>query len=269
MLELKPKLKWEITKKVSWICVICKEPILEISKEQHEADEVDVKFLTKHSPDFCNSREEEIHCNTICSLDCYNKSQEIKEQERYEKELIGIPIKYRKIECDKELLKDNFFKNLFITGKSGVGKTVLAAGIAKECIKKHLSFQWVSYPAFIMELQNLYRTDKESPFEKAEEVANFSGVLIVDDLGANKATEWVRQITYYIINEREQRMLPIVITSNFSLEEIAEQIDSRISSRIVGMCKSIKLSGKDKRLDDNDKKWHDGEPKKLSITKFL
>ena len=112
-----------------------------------------------------------------------------------------------------------------------------------------------------MELQNLYHSDKESPFEKAEEVANSFGVLIIDDLGANKATEWVRQITYYIINEREQRMLPIVITSNFSLEEIAEQIDSRISSRIAGMCKSIKLSGKDRRLENNDKKWRDGEPK--------
>ena len=109
---------------------------------------------------------------TICSPECYKKYKEIKEQEHYNKEIFGIPLKYRTIECDKDFLKENFSKNLFIAGKSGVGKTVLAAGIAKECIKKHLSFQWVSYPAFIMELQNLYRTDKESPFEKAEEVAN-------------------------------------------------------------------------------------------------
>ena len=182
----------------------------------------------------------------------------------YEKEIKGIPLKYRNIECENGLLKNNFGKNLFITGKSGVGKTVLAAGIAKECIKKHLPFRWISYPAFIMELQNLYRDDKESPFDTAQEIANTYGVLVIDDLGANKATEWVRQITYYIVNEREQRMLPVIITSNFSLEEIAEQIDSRISSRIAGMCKLIKLSGKDKRLNENDKKWHDGEPKIIS-----
>ncbi len=232
-LELKPKSRYE------WCCIICKTKI--------ESNELPYNNY---------------YGETICSLECYNKNKEIKTQEYYDEAIKGIPLKYRNIECDNDLLKENFYKNLFITGRSGVGKTVLAAGIAKKCIKNQLPFKWISYPAFIMELQNLYRDEKESPFEKAEEVANFSGVLIVDDLGANKATEWVRQITYYIINEREQRMLPIVLTSNFSLEEIAEQIDSRISSRIAGVCKSIKLSGKDKRLDNNDKKWTDGEPKK-------
>ena len=106
-----------------------------------------------------------------------------------------------------------------------------------------------------MELQNLYKSEKESPYDRAEKIASFKGVLVIDDLGANKATEWVRQITYYIVNAREQEMLPIIITSNFSLEEIAEQIDSRISSRIAGMCKSIKLSGRDRRLDESNKKW--------------
>ena len=234
-LDSKLKLKYKLT------CIICKKEI--------EVEEISYENRYKE---------------TICSLECYNKDKERMEKIYYEKEIKGIPLKYRNIECEDELLKNNFGKNLFITGKSGVGKTVLAAGIAKECIKKHLPFRWISYPAFIMELQNLYRDDKESPFDTAQEIANTYGVLVIDDLGANKATEWVRQITYYIVNEREQRMLPVIITSNFSLEEIAEQIDSRISSRIAGMCKLIKLSGKDKRLNENDKKWHDGEPKIIS-----
>jgi DNA replication protein DnaC len=224
------------------ICSICKEE----GEYEGSGYSISEQFTTRE---------------TICSLECHKKDREIKEQERYEKELVGIPIKYRKIDCDKELMEKNFSQNLFITGKSGVGKTVLAAGIAKECIKKRRLFKWLSYSAFIMELQSLYKSDNESPFERAEEVANFDGVLFIDDLGANKPTEWVRQITYYIINEREQRMLPIVITSNFSLEEIAEQIDTRISSRIIGMCKTIKLSGKDRRLDDNNKRWQVGEHK--------
>jgi DNA replication protein DnaC len=218
-------------------CIICK-------------DYIEVDYIPR----------ENYHNETICSLSCYNGYRAIQKQKYYDEKIKDIPIKYRSIECDKDLLKDNFSQNLFITGKSGVGKTVLAAGIAKECINQCIPFRWISYPAFIMELQNMFRDDKESPFAEAGQVANFSSVLIIDDLGAEKATEWVRQITYFIINEREQRMLPIVLTSNFTLEEIAQQIDVRISSRIAGMCKTIKLSGKDKRLNDVDKKWQKGEP---------
>ena len=193
--------------------------------------------------------------DTVCSLQCYNELKKIQDKKYYEEEIRKIPLKYRGIECDNKTLEQNFQKNIFINGKSGVGKTVFAANIAKMCIKNKIKFSWISFPQFIMELQNLYRKDNESPFERAESIAGFNGVLIIDDLGAEKATDWVRQITYFIINEREQRMLPIIITSNFSLEEIAEQIDIRISSRIAGMCKAIKLTDKDRRLDEKEKDW--------------
>ncbi len=204
---------------------------------------------------------EHIDRETLCSLNCYRAKLNEKEIARYNQEVLGIPLKYRDIKCDSGLLKENFSKNLFITGKSGVGKTVLAAGIAKECIKNKIYFKWLNYTTFVMELQAMFGKEaqppyvKRDPFEEAKRIAIDSAVLIIDDLGANKATEWVRQITYYIINEREQRMLPTIITSNFTLEEIAEQIDVRISSRIIGLCKTIKLSGKDRRLDDKNKDW--------------
>ena len=78
--------------------------------------------------------------------------------------------------------------------------------------------------------------------------------LFLDDLGAEKLTDFVRQITYYILNEREQHQLLTVITSNFSIKDLDKQIDSRISSRIAGMCEILKFTGKDQRLKSNDKK---------------
>ena len=198
---------------------------------------------------------------TICSEECYKTAKKRSDLKYYNENIKYIPIKYRDMACDLKLLNDNYKKNLFITGKVGTGKTVLASGVAKRCIIDRIKYKWINYSAFLMELQNMYKKDKESPFEEAEEVANFDGVLIIDDLGAEKLSEWVRQITYYIINEREQRLLPIVITSNFTLEEIAEQIDIRISSRIAGVCKLVKLSGKDRRLESTDKKWQKGEIK--------
>lgn len=199
----------------------------------------------------------------VCSKECQDELDKRKQEAYYQKEVTNIPFKYREIVYEGDLATKRFKENLFITGSSGTGKTVLAAEIAKQCIKNKIKIRWISYPEFIMRLQGLFREDRESPFDEAERIANFNGVLIIDDLGANKVSEWVRQITYYIVNEREQRMLSLIITSNFDLKEIADQIDVRISSRIAGMCNLVKLRGEDKRLRDKDKKWKKGDPKKL------
>jgi len=159
-------------------------------------------------------------------------------------------LKYQNIEYDnKDFVKSFFNKSVFLTGKTGVGKTTLMASLAKLYFINFKNVMWISYPAFIMELQSAFKKDGESPFDMAVEVARFSGVLAIDDIGAEKLTDFVRQITYFILNEREQRMLPIIITSNFSLQQIDEMIDPRISSRIAGMCEVIKLTGKDRRIN--------------------
>ena len=183
---------------------------------------------------------------------CSDKCKTIYKEKSYQKRLTIIPIKFRDIECDKpNIIKQGIDQSMFITGGAGVGKTVLMAGIAKEILKdKEKEVEWISYPSFIMELQSSFRKDDEiTPFERAKEIASFPGTLAIDDIGAEKMTAFVQQITYYIINYREQEMLHTLITSNFSLQQIDEQIDTRISSRIGGMCKIVKLTGKDRRLE--------------------
>ena len=170
----------------------------------------------------------------------------------YQKRLQIIPIKFRDIECDKtDLVKQGINQSLFITGGSGVGKTVLMAGVVKELLKdKGNKVKWISYPGFIMELQSMFRKEGgDTPFELAESIATYPDTLCIDDMGAEKMTAFVQQITYYIINYREQEMLHTLITSNFSLQQIDEQIDERVSSRIGGMCKIVKLTGRDRRLE--------------------
>lgn len=183
---------------------------------------------------------------------CSDKCKSIRKEREYQKRLQVLPLKFRDIECDKkELVSQGIEQSLFITGASGVGKTVLMAGVVKELLKdRKKNIEWISYPGFIMELQSMFRKEGENtPFEMAEGVATYPGTLCIDDIGAEKMTAFVQQITYYIINYREQEMLHTLITSNFSLQQIDEQIDIRVSSRIAGMCKVIKLTGKDRRLD--------------------
>lgn len=218
--------------KYSEICVICNKEF------EFEATPKDKRVLPKRY--FCS-----------------DKCKAVWKEKEYCKRLIIIPKKFRDIECDKaDLVKQGVNQSLFITGASGVGKTVLMAGIVKELLKdKKNKVKWISYPGFIMELQSMYikKENEETPFEMAERIAIFEGTLCIDDIGAEKMTAFVQQITYYIINYREQEMLHMIITSNFSLQQIDEQIDTRISSRLGGMCKVIRLTGGDRRLLKGEK----------------
>ena len=159
----------------------------------------------------------------------------------------GIPEKYLEIETDRNIDRYMEDKGLYVWGKAGVGKTVLACSIAKEFIKAGWPVEYISSPKFIMQLQDLYRNTNESAYSKLEYVSNIP-LLIVDDIGAEKLTDFVKQSFYFIINEREQWERNTIITSNYSLDDLDMYIDSRISSRIAGACEVVELTGKDRRL---------------------
>ncbi len=206
-------------------------------------------------------------CKQICD-ECTEIDRKKREKEEFEKRIImqrknaeqyilrEIPKKYQEIKSDRQDIINKYTnQSLFITGGAGVGKTVLMATMAKILIRELKELKWISYPAFIMELQSMFRKEpmrteygQRTPFDEADSLAHFEGWICIDDLGAEKLTDYVRQITYFIVNEREQRMLPLIITSNFSLAQIDEMIDSRISSRIAGICETIRLMGKDRRI---------------------
>jgi DNA replication protein DnaC len=73
-------------------------------------------------------------------------------------------------------------------------------------------------------------------------------VLILDDLGAEKATDFVAETLYRIVNFRYNHMLPTIITSNCTVQELADKIGERSASRIVEMCDIIMLTGGDRRM---------------------
>ena len=177
-----------------------------------------------------------------------------------------LPTKYINIRLEtfsdkrKEITENIIFhrKNAYFWGKPGTGKTVMACTCAKYIFHQTLLRDWeanpkkyikyISFPEFIVELQCTYSQDGKSPYQYLQEIAKFPELLIMDDLGAEKLTEFVRQTIYHIINTREQWELQTIITSNFSLEQIAEQIDQRIASRIAGMCQVVEFTGQDQRI---------------------
>lgn len=91
--------------------------------------------------------------------------------------------------------------------------------------------------------------DGESDIDIIDEYCNYDW-LVIDDLGVSKPTEFVVDTLDHIIDWRysKRKSKRTDITSNLSLDELAQKLDDRITSRIAGMCDVIKLVGSDRRM---------------------
>lgn len=149
-------------------------------------------------------------------------------------------------------------KGLYLFGKVGCGKTMLAAKVVVEYARRLFvlndfveeSVCFVTAPGLLQEIRASFQ--KDSPNQEEKIVGDLSSVrlLVIDDLGAEKTSEWALQTLYVIINNRYESMLPTIFTSNLSLDELAEKLGSdRIPSRIAGMCEIIELDGDDRRIE--------------------
>lgn len=74
-----------------------------------------------------------------------------------------------------------------------------------------------------------------------------TSLILIDDLGAAKATEWVEEATYRLINGRYEDMRPAIFTTNLALPELKNAIGDRIASRLAETCTRIVLDGPDRR----------------------
>lgn len=136
---------------------------------------------------------------------------------------------------------------LFITGPCGTGKTHLAAGIVRQFILKGTGVVFKRSADFHREVREMFRQDSMvcesalmSPIEK-------SRFLVLDDLGAGSLSDCERRYTLELLDVRLNRMRPTIVTSNWSLQEIADRMDDRIASRLAGFA-ALELAGNDRRV---------------------
>lgn len=144
-------------------------------------------------------------------------------------------------------------KGFFFYGTHGVGKTHLAVSILKELYLKQ-NITGIFYDTRIL-LYDLKATFDGSSNTRDLLVSVISApVLILDDLGAERLSDWAKDILHYIIVKRYNDKLPVIITSNFELEkdggievDIEEKFGKGIVSRIKEMCYIINVEGYDMR----------------------
>lgn len=135
--------------------------------------------------------------------------------------------------------------SLLLLGSTGTGKTYEAYGAMIALSSSGAACRWTFVTAadLYARLRPRPRVDAEDEFARLAT----SPVLVLDDLGAAKATEWTEEINYRLINHRYEHELPTLITSNIATRELRAALGERVVSRLVEMADRVVLGGEDRR----------------------
>ncbi len=126
---------------------------------------------------------------------------------------------------------------LLLQGGYGCGKTHLAAAIANFAVEMGVPTLFLTVPDLLDMLRFSYDSDDTTFEERFNEIRNAS-LLILDDFGTQNATGWAQEKLFQIINYRYINKLPLVVTTNLSLDEIEARIRSRLADpELVTTCR--------------------------------
>lgn len=142
-------------------------------------------------------------------------------------------------------------KNLFLTGAPGLGKTFLSAAIAREVSERGFSvvYDTASHVFTQFEAAKFLRGSEEEQNEAREDVHRclICDLFILDDLGSEMTTPFVRETLYRIVNERLVARKHTVINSNLERSEFDRRYTPAIASRLRGEYRMMVFSGSDIR----------------------
>ena len=182
----------------------------------------------------------------------------------------GIPKRYRGVSFERQPVADmdpyvvqrvrqfvrRIEKNLdegrglWFFGDVGTGKTSLAMIVSKAALEAGRSVAIYSVPRLLADIKETYEADADRSYAELFRRLCEVDLLHLDDLGAERPTEWVLEQLYSIVNERWQEQRSIVVTSNLmDLDAVREQVGARTVSRLLEICdEQIPIYGTDLRL---------------------
>lgn len=152
---------------------------------------------------------------------------------------------------------------ILLTGDNGVGKTHLAVAVLRELMtQKGVRGRFWDFHELIREIKNSYNPETKTTELMVLEPVVETDVLLLDDLGAWKMTDWMNDTLFYLLNSRYLAKRPTLITTNYQdadkekvlaadfltrKEFLVERIGQRLRSRLMEMCLVVKVQGDDHR----------------------
>jgi primosomal protein DnaI len=153
--------------------------------------------------------------------------------------------------------ENQFTKGLYLNGSFGVGKTYLLGAIANELAKKGIPSCIVHWADFLRELKGSF---EDNTTNKKVDALKTVPVLMIDDIGSETVTPWVRdEVLGSILQYRMHENLSTFFTSNFNLKELENHFSQsqngsvesvkakRILERIRYLTDAVNVSGKNRR----------------------
>ncbi len=145
-------------------------------------------------------------------------------------------------------------RGLLLMGTVGVGKTHLAVSILKGLTERGFTCLFYEFGSLLKEIQDSYNVQTKTSELGVLSPVLSSEILVLDEVGASKPTDWVRDTMAHIINTRYNERKLTIFTTNYTDERRSEReetledrIGARLRSRVYEMCKTVNITGEDYR----------------------
>lgn len=124
-------------------------------------------------------------------------------------------------------------RNLYLYGNRGAGKTGLMWPVVKSLCEQMIPAKIVDFPSLLEQMRQA--SGKHVPFHEFSDIG-LAHVLVLDDIGAERPTEWTLGQLHHLVNTRYERCLPTAYISNYAPDDLVERLtltDPVIAERIV------------------------------------
>jgi DNA replication protein DnaC len=180
------------------------------------------------------------HC-TLDNFEAYNDS-------------LKRAVKYaRTVVADFPVNSAGRDRGLLLIGLPGVGKTHIAVAILKECIRKGGTGRFFTTVDLMAALRSTYSGNDALTESAVLKDVSEADLVVLDELGRERATEWRDEILHLVINQRYSHRRPTILTTNFDVSDIDDpdalqvRVGMRVYSRLNEMCELMHLDAADYR----------------------
>ena len=204
-----------------------------------------------------------------CMCACQTEDYDRREQERKHREFLDIVAKNRSIGLPDSSLRKHTFENdlgynpkqmrmakryvqhweelrknstgLLLWGDVGTGKSFIAGCIANALLDQGVPVIMTNFARLLNKLTDMYAGDRNAYIDSFKRYP----LMIIDDLGVERNSEFAREQVFSVIDSRYRSELPMIVTTNLTLEELQHPEDlsrSRIYDRVLERCLPIRVN---------------------------